>query len=264
MSKFNFLLRGILLLLILWVTPCNSKRTLYYSQFNGSNSHLFYNNNTFGVDLSRLFGDPCLIISNAEYRRMLNKFIPCTETLCLNGTFNCPKSVISNCYHVEHIYDTRDNNLSDIVVNRVMAWGKWNMALGRLSYNDSLQEKTEIYGSELMEQVYIQLLKCQQKSSRNNTFGYTIILVSVILGIALVLLICIAISIRKKNHEFKGFQTVIQVPWIVNIRCRLDIWYEVSAFFWITAAWILFSIPEGMDHHIQTLSRMHSKFTPTS
>ena len=63
-----------------------------------------------------------------------------------------------------HIYDIRGNDLNvsnkKIAGNLVMAYGRWNVELGKKSYDESKKEKYKIYGKDIMEDVKNILLQC--------------------------------------------------------------------------------------------------------
>ena len=162
------------------------KHTIYYQRFfNRSPLNRFFNNETFGL---RLFGDdPCRIVTNQKFREMINDYFDgCTaEYWCVNGRYSCPRYTKRNCWEVEHIYDVNRpefDNIKNIIANRVMAWGKWNGALGKLSYEWSLREKRDIYGNETMQNVYDALEYCRRRKPQRSKIT-TLVLILLYIGL---------------------------------------------------------------------------------
>ncbi len=187
--------------IILLLPLVTAEHTKYYNQnWTGNNTKLFFDSRTFGIDL---YFNPCEIVTNTQYREYINRVILCNETWCVNNKYYCPSYTSRNCYEVEHIYDINRPEYSkyrNIIGNRVMAWGKWNGALGLLSYNDSLNEKYDIYGENAMIKVQKQIYKCQNRRYKAR-----------VIAIVLVIFIVIATSIaicsyyshtqRKNNNH---------------------------------------------------------------
>ena len=74
-----------------------------------------------------------------------------------------------DCFHVEHIIDINgpefpcDNDCKQIAGNMVMTNGRFNKGLGGLSskyYDDSMKEKTLIYGQNIMDKVRDTIRRC--------------------------------------------------------------------------------------------------------
>ena len=153
-----------MILFFLHITLAVSAHTIYYNQnWTGNNHQLFFDIHTVGYNI---FSNPCEIMTNKEFRDHVNKIISCNETWCVRGKYSCPSYVFRNCYEVEHIYDLNRpeyNKYKNIVGNRVMAWGKWNGALGRLSFNDSLNEKYNIYGHNIMIESQRHINRCRRR-----------------------------------------------------------------------------------------------------
>ena len=133
---------------------------------NMNDNFVFYDPNTFGINL---YSDPCTIInSNTVYRNYVKKNIICTGKWCVDNEYKCGTGSKRNCYEVEHIIDTnspsfnQDENCKKIAGNLVMAWGKWNAALGGKypDYPAIENEKNTVYGSKLVELVKEQIKLC--------------------------------------------------------------------------------------------------------
>ena len=108
----------------------------------------------------------------SKFRNFVNKKIQCTGIHCIDNQFKCRQGGNKDCYHVEHIIDenqgdliTCKNGCKNIAANLVMAWGRWNSALGGLghvNYKESLSEKIRVYGKRRVENVIEQILLCDR------------------------------------------------------------------------------------------------------
>ena len=132
---------------------------------NGNKNYLFYDEETFGIDL---FSNSCEIMTKAKFRKYLNRDVNCIGEWCsIDDKYNCEIYNNKNCYNVEHIIDNKGPEFVDcnknIVGNYVMAWGRWNQNLGLIAnrdYNSSTHEKGIVYGEELMEKVRNKFKEC--------------------------------------------------------------------------------------------------------
>ena len=138
----------------------------------------FFDKDTFGVDIHP---DPCTPMSRAAYRKWINARVQCTGSWCsYDSRFTCT-SGSTNCYHVEHIIDSReiqdepvfDVLNKDIAGNYVMAWGTWNEQLGRLKLSNGVmtrsqyalmeREKELVYGAHRLQQIRDTIKQCSKK-----------------------------------------------------------------------------------------------------
>ena len=126
----------------------------------------FFDPNTFGMDV---YEDPCTVInSNDVFKNKINKEINCLGTWCVDDAFNCVVHKTTECYNVEHIFDTNGNDFHDakckqIAGNLVMAYGRWNSQLGARAkhhYTDSINEKMTVYTKERLNNVRELIIKC--------------------------------------------------------------------------------------------------------
>ena len=173
-------MKVILMIIVLYLCLINAQRhtKIYkndWEKFNNAD-YRFYDPNTFGVNIYS-GDDGCEIITNQQFRNEINTGIDCTGMWCTDDNkFRClPNSL--NCYHVDHIFDLHGTNFQNceecknMAANRVMIYGRWNSALGGLArnnYQDSLNEKEEIFGEKIMNKVYQKLLYCKNKLQSNN------------------------------------------------------------------------------------------------
>lgn len=144
---------------------------IYDELWDGKNdNNMFYDNNTFGLNI---YQDPCKKITNNKYfRDYVNNHTECTGKWCIDGIFgNCGGSE-RNCYEVEHIIDKNgpefnvSTSCKNIAGNIVMAWGKWNSALGGLAsfdYKANINEKKIVYGRHMIEMVKLQIQRCDSR-----------------------------------------------------------------------------------------------------
>lgn len=158
-----------LILLCSFVAPSNATK-VFDSEFRkiGNRNSYFYDNNTFG---SELYSDPTVTVKNPAFRNRVNSAVPCLGEWCDNKQFTCKKHGITDCYHVEHIIDSKENELfppachacKNVAGNRVMAWGRWNMAIGsaaQANYRASLLEKVDVYGKNQVITAAIIIAQC--------------------------------------------------------------------------------------------------------
>lgn len=151
-----------------------------------NDNYYFYDERTFGINI---YSDPCTKINdNNVFRKYIKNNIKCVGQWCINNDWICSdtkKGVkkSNNCYHVEHIIDIsgpeyRDNpDIKNIAANMVMAWGRWNSALGGLAKNNyqiSQNEKEIVYGKNIIELVKKKILECARQKNNikilsNNT-----------------------------------------------------------------------------------------------
>ena len=110
----------------------------------------------------------------------------CTGKWCIDNKFICGRSGNTDCYHVEHIIDENGPEFKNcygcknIAGNMVMAYGRWNKALGGLSlryYNDSTYEKQLVYGADILDRVRDTIWQCMYDGLRdkisNKNISYT-------------------------------------------------------------------------------------------
>lgn len=128
-------------------------------QYQNNNNYQFFDPNTFG---QAIHPDPTNIIrSNSQFRDFVNSNVDCTGKYCVKKnneySFSCSGRGSKDCYHVEHMYDVNGNDpgipamcrsCKNIPGNMVMAYGRWNSALGGLAgsnYTLSKMEKISVY-----------------------------------------------------------------------------------------------------------------------
>ena len=131
----------------------------------------FFDARTFG---SQLLLDPCQNMTKQAFRTLINRLIACSGTLCVGNRFACAAVDQTSCYHVEHIVDRIGPEFmgfnKDIVGNYVMAWGAWNMALGRIKmtrigYAAMMSEKELIYGAKWVHNARQLIQQCHRQQS---------------------------------------------------------------------------------------------------
>lgn len=143
-----------------------------YLKFGNENNR-FFDASTFG---GKIHPNPTQILKqtgNNHFRSFLNEIGQCHGLQCgANNLYNCLNRGNSYCYHVEHIYDKNGqddripsncNVCKNIPGNFIMAFGRWNMALGglaRKNYNAAQIEKTLIYGKHIMKQAFDNIMQC--------------------------------------------------------------------------------------------------------
>lgn len=175
----NLLLTFIITTSIILVDAVEKRHTKVYNEYwlnDGNSNRNFFDERTFGVNLKNKI-HPCKVIKNVEFRQIINSNFPCSGNHCVDDVFKCNKNANIDCYHVEHIIDINGpeykscNDCKDIFANKVMAWGRWNSALGGLAnryYNDSMSEKEEIYGTDMVARVRRQIEICKAAFPDNN------------------------------------------------------------------------------------------------
>ena len=154
----------IIMLFLSYMQYCKCEHTKTYKEqwiTTGNKNYYFYDIRTFGQNSI----DPCTVIKrNTIFRdNYVNKNILCEGIWCINKAFKCNRYKTQTCYNVEHIIDTRrynNDNCTNIYANLVMAYGKWNTELGRLTYGDSETEKREVYGNNIIKKTYEYINKC--------------------------------------------------------------------------------------------------------
>jgi hypothetical protein len=164
---------------IILVDAVEKRHTKVYNDYwadSGNNDRNFFDERTFGVNLKNKI-HPCKVVKNGEFRQIINSNIACKGNHCVNDVFKCNKDSNVDCYHVEHIIDINGREFptctdcKDIFANKVMAWGRWNSALGGLAhryYNDSISEKEEVYGIDMVARVRRQIEICKAAFPDNN------------------------------------------------------------------------------------------------
>lgn len=161
-----------ILLLILSITAIQAAcRTKTCKQKYGTN-YEFYNSATYGGDIHP--NPTAILANNREYRDYVNSRGSCTGQWCNQNAFSCGSRGTTSCYHVEHIIDQNGNDpriptkckkCKNIPGNMIMASGQWNSAVGGLAgsnYGASLDEKTTIYGSSIINRAYQNIDACCQ------------------------------------------------------------------------------------------------------
>lgn len=156
----------IYLLLTLLITECYAKRHRY----SHGNKNSFVPT-TYGGDLS-VSSDT--MISTRQYRQIISK-TPCVGNYCVDNEWKCKKGNSVDCWNVEHIIDNNGpefknhKNCKNIAGNYIMAYGQWNQELGTLTknhYQTSVNEKTRVYGEDIMNRARTSIRKCIE-----NTYG---------------------------------------------------------------------------------------------
>jgi hypothetical protein len=153
---------------------------VYANNWDSNKNYYFFDPNTFGINV---YDDPCTPINiNQDFRAYVNKNVKCDGMWCIDSTFKCGRNGNTHCYHVEHIIDINGpefgcDTCKNIAANLVMAWGRWNMALGGMAkydYNSSSHEKSLVYGEGVMSQVRLEIERCQQLSKRRSEAQRTV------------------------------------------------------------------------------------------
>ena len=129
-----------------------------------------FDNQTFGI---HIYNDPCTIIDyNVQFRNYVNQHLQCNKKWCVDHTYSCKYHLNDRlCYEVEHIIDKNGPELNtyckNIAGNMVMALGKWNMELGRMTidynYYLSKREKEMVYGKDIMIDVRDIIINCNKQ-----------------------------------------------------------------------------------------------------
>jgi hypothetical protein len=146
----------------------------------------------------------CTVISNTDFRNLINKQLPCNYTHCQSKSstpWGCIFGNSQECYNVEHIIPQK-HNISElkgcdvnIPSNLIMSYGLWNQQLGNSHYH----EKRLIYG-DLFDNSYKSIYWCCKNKNpetipfsdcHNNNFGGGMITLLVI--VIIFSLICIYI-----------------------------------------------------------------------
>jgi len=153
--------------------------TKLYSQYWNStqnSKNYFYDPSTFGINIAQQPGmDPCEKMSNQKFLKLLkNNHIDCSGQWCINNQFGqCGKGG-QQCYQVEHIFDQQGCTYSvddtNILANLVMAYGKWNQQVSHARMGScarALNEKSFIYGKNIIHDVEQQINRCKNKHKRN-------------------------------------------------------------------------------------------------
>lgn len=130
-----------------------------------SNRGLFFDDRTYGYKTRFAL---TIVKTRATFLQKIA--VKCTGRYCTNGEFSCKNN--PDCYHVEHIIDMngpefgRGNACKDIVANKVMAYSRWNQALGGKTkgglngYATVAIEKEEVYGKDVMRIVRSKIREC--------------------------------------------------------------------------------------------------------
>ena len=134
--------------------------TVYTSNWEGvgNSNNYFYCAETFGIlDLCKP------IKASQTFRSNINKVQECSGQWCQEGQYSC-KYDMALCYHVEHIIDSSSRSglsseCTNIAGNMIMAYSKWNRGLGDLSYEDSTNEKKEVYG-DIYDRALANIMTC--------------------------------------------------------------------------------------------------------
>jgi hypothetical protein len=174
-KMYELMLITLYIFIIFFHNICvNARNTKVYQDYwhkIGNSNYIFFDSNTLGY---QVFSDPCQIIEeNSEFRAFINLNRECHGQWCNNDKFICGRSHgQTDCYHVEHIIDrngpefTNCGNCKSIAGNMIMAWGRWNKALGGVAknyYNDSQSEKIEVYGQNIIDNAKYWISYCTNK-----------------------------------------------------------------------------------------------------
>jgi len=212
-TKILFLVLLILFIVICLLIPKSVKKS-HTNVFNknwkkyGNQDYAFYDDRTFGVNI---FKDPCTKINtNTAFRRYINKNVKCLGKWCINKTYSCKRLLNRNCYEVEHVIDKNGpefkSNQCDknIAANLVMAFGKWNAALGRLDYDLSIKEKRTVYSDKIANKIYSKILECQPNCKNDywNEYDHKILLA--VLVFLLIIISIITIMIYRQDSNFNN------------------------------------------------------------
>lgn len=112
--------------------------------------------------------DPCIMISNEEFRKLYPQF--------------------SKGNDVEHIVDTANSEYGcekSIMGNLVMANSIWNRQIGNMCWDDVKVEKREIYG-EIFDRAVDNVRRCCKTETIN---FFSIMIITIIVFVALIGLI---------------------------------------------------------------------------
>lgn len=132
-----------------------------------SNKDTFHRS-TYGGNIRGL--DPYKPTTTQTYKKHVNQEVKCHGPYCFNGQYGCgSKSDTRSCYNVEHIIDRNGPESADyarckdVPGNMIMSYGPWNQQLGgiaRKSYQTSLDEKTAVYGIDLINSARSAIQRC--------------------------------------------------------------------------------------------------------
>lgn len=158
------------------ITPPVNKLVRYtnFYKANKNNKKIFYDDRTFGINI---FSNPCEKITSIKFKQYVNKQIKCIGPLCKNNKFMCNHPGSKECFHVAHIINkngpefSQNDESKNIVANMVLVNGLWNSGIGglsRLYYKNAIDEKTLVYGSEIMDKIRKQIIKCDKRIYKRN------------------------------------------------------------------------------------------------
>lgn len=154
--------------------------------------------------------DPCLpYTSRSDYIQILTDHnITCSGEWCSNqGSFSCAGMGI-DCWQVEHIFDLANSPYSDLNLNIygniIMAFGRWNNALGTRSWDIVEQEKRRVY-ENIFDQAQRNIVSC---NGGDNNLGNVVLVVSV--GSCLIF-IFIFLVVKKMHRSFIHSESLTEI-----------------------------------------------------
>jgi hypothetical protein len=152
-------------------TVIMSKHTDIYNKYKAGNfNQTIFLSNTY-LGFNKMF-DPCQQIDRKKFIKILvDNNIACSGSWCVDNNYKCLKGKTDSCYHCEHIIDKKNSESEysgynkDILGNVIMAYGRWNMQIGQLSWRDIKEEKREIYGTKIFNQAEYYVKYCSNKTN---------------------------------------------------------------------------------------------------
>jgi hypothetical protein len=165
---------------------------------------------TFGGD----FNNPCQIINTRDdYLKVLkDNGIKCSGSWCdSKGGFSCKEGPY-NCYNMEHIVDLKNSMFDDygdqpkmILGNLIMAYGKWNIEMGPLKWENVEREKRNVYGDNVVDQAIDNIQKCYDREhGTTNAFaiiGIVFVVLLIVVGVGIIGYIMHRIFTKNRSRE---------------------------------------------------------------
>ena len=203
----------VLVLMCVADDSCSQHTAIYnaHGKLNDGNFYFVEKTFNYGNEFN-----PCLVMdpNNALFRNYMSNNLPCAGTWCSNvgnnkNGWNCKMSN-RDCYEVEHIIP-KANSIKElegcdtnIFGNLIMAYGKWNAALG----NGFLCEKEEIYGSLIYNKAYNTVLNCCKTQNIQSYFIWWLFFGLIILIISLggSYLLIMHLKKQRDNAELSQYQ----------------------------------------------------------
>lgn len=171
---------------------------LYYDSKDGLFTGDFFQKNTY---IDTLLTP---VKSRTAYLKILaENNVSCTGDWCVNGDFQKSPDNSLDYYQVEHIIDLKNSVYEDddpckkILGNLIMAYGKWNNQVGKLSWLNVEREKREIYGDFIVDSALLSIEMCKRNSTlysnsnSNNDHDNNFLTATVTVTFIVVSLLCV-------------------------------------------------------------------------